>query len=300
MDHAIPDWKEFEIAVATFIEALGSGAMVTHDVKIPDTHTGHPRQRDVWIEWAIGGLFRVRALVSCKYWHAVLNELDIDHFNGEYQSSGANVGIIYAKNGFNDLAIQKARKLGLHCCRLYRNEPADLPELLKFGLAYLFEPRFALRVDGDWRKFGFSRWADLFVLAHHGRLVIDALEDEVTKYQQTDDLGERWRNSRTGKIITIAVRGHSAPLDVHILLEDRAYVSRIEYTMLEGSYNVTGGQFVGKQMTPWMDLHGETPGPGWEQIAELPEDRPKVGLFCYRSGDARRMLDDFGHQSFPS
>ena len=130
---------------------------------------------------------------------------------------------------------------------------------------------------------------------------MDALEDEITKYQRTDDLQERWRNSRIAKIVTIRVRGENvAPLDVQILLQDRTYLSRVEYTMLEGSYNMTGGQFLGKQMTPWMDLYGETPGPGWQEIKDLPEERPKVGLFFYRSGDARKMLGDFARISFPT
>ena len=49
MTSSEPNWRQFEAAVADFIAAIGHGAKVTHDAKIPDSHTGFPRQRDVWI-----------------------------------------------------------------------------------------------------------------------------------------------------------------------------------------------------------------------------------------------------------
>ena len=55
--NASPDWELFELAVAQFIAAINQGAKVTHDVRLPDVHTGHPRQRDVWVEWSFGGHF---------------------------------------------------------------------------------------------------------------------------------------------------------------------------------------------------------------------------------------------------
>ena len=101
----------------------------------------------MWVEWVIAGHFPVKARISCKYWKSPLNQQDIDHFNGEFISSNAQIGIIYARIGFNDQAIEKATKLGFHCCRLYGNEPAGLPKSLVFGPVYYFSPdaRFKFR-----------------------------------------------------------------------------------------------------------------------------------------------------------
>lgn len=117
-----PDWKLFELAVARFIKTVGGNARVTHDKRLPDVHTGQPRQRDVWIEWKIAEHYPAKALVSCKYWGEVLDQQDIDHFNGEFLSSGAQIGIIYSRFGYNENAIAKAKHLGFHCCRLFQNE----------------------------------------------------------------------------------------------------------------------------------------------------------------------------------
>ena len=118
MSESVP-WREYERAVTRFLQALGEDAKVTHDGKIPDADTGLPRQRDVWIEWSLGGHFPVQALVSCKHLSRPLDQQDIDHFRGEMESANAHLGIVYSKSGFRDAAIQKARQLGFHCCRLY-------------------------------------------------------------------------------------------------------------------------------------------------------------------------------------
>ena len=129
---SLPEWKQFEIAVANFLRAVDPSAKITHDAKIADVHTGEPRQRDVWIEGNLCQLFPIKVLVSCKFTKDRLNEQDIDAFNGEFISSGAHKGVIYAKTGFADPAIQKAKKLDFSCCRLYLNQPPDLPEVLFF------------------------------------------------------------------------------------------------------------------------------------------------------------------------
>lgn len=91
---AAKGWKDFETAVARFIAALDPDATVKHNVYLPDRDTGHPRQRDVWIEARICGVFPVKVLVSCKRWDRKLNEQDIDAFVGELRSSGAHKGVI--------------------------------------------------------------------------------------------------------------------------------------------------------------------------------------------------------------
>ena len=85
----------------------------------PDKHTGKPRQRDVFIQTKICGIIPVKILISCKKYKRNLNQKDIDHFNGELISSGANKGVIYSYSGFNKNAIEKSKVLDICCCRLY-------------------------------------------------------------------------------------------------------------------------------------------------------------------------------------
>src|SRR4051794_21313108 len=105
-----PDWEKFELAVATFCQALALNATVTHDVMIPDVDTGLPRQRDVWIEARICDHFVVKILVSCKRYSRKVDSQMLDAFIGELLSSGAHKGVIYSLVGFTRGALAKAKK----------------------------------------------------------------------------------------------------------------------------------------------------------------------------------------------
>ncbi|MFI4861924.1 MAG: restriction endonuclease, partial [Phycisphaerales bacterium JB063] len=131
-------WRQFEEVVAQFLASLEVSAKVTHDIHLPDRDTGKPRQRDVWIEWNALNHFPTKMLVSCKRWSKPLDQKDIDHFNGEFLSSRAHIGVIYSYSGFNDNAVEKARALGFHCCQLLDDAPSPIPRTLVLGLAYLF------------------------------------------------------------------------------------------------------------------------------------------------------------------
>jgi hypothetical protein len=160
-----PEWKEFELAVARFIEALDPKATVIHDAKLFDIHTNALRQRDVWIEAKVCQHFPIKALISCKRKKRKLDQQDIDAFNGELNSSGAHLGVIYSYSGFSDNAIKKAKKLQISCCRLYRNEPSNIPESIVFSSSYCCTPRMSLSVvaplDPSWNL---KIWRDLFLL----------------------------------------------------------------------------------------------------------------------------------------
>ena len=127
-----PKWKEFEKAVARFVGALDPKAKVNHDVKLPDFHTSKPRQRDVWIEAKVCNHFPINVLISCKRLKRKLNQKDIDAFNGELASSEARLGVLYSYSGFTVNAIEKAKRLGISCCRLFENKSPDIPLNLIF------------------------------------------------------------------------------------------------------------------------------------------------------------------------
>jgi hypothetical protein len=56
----LPEWKEYEIAVSKFITAIDPKAKVTFDASLPDKHTSHPRQQDVFIEATACNLFPIK------------------------------------------------------------------------------------------------------------------------------------------------------------------------------------------------------------------------------------------------
>jgi len=300
MTNKNPEWRQFEIAVARFVEAIDKTAKVTHDVQLPDAHTGYPRQRDVWVEWPIGEHFTAKALISCKYWNSPLDQQDIDHFNGEFISSKADIGIIYARQGFNERAIEKAKVLGFHCCKLYRDEPAELPESLILGLAYHFRPRFQIQVKGETETYGFKKWEDVFAIPVGEKTILDLLANEFDKFQYCKDVKERWRMAREGYAGVVYMRERGlVPLDITIRCIDRAFQAKIEYTMLEGSYNVTKGKFLGSQATPFIDTQSSNPGPGWSELEEIPANIPDKVIVMFFQGDSVKWLQEFGKTAFP-
>jgi len=56
------DWQQYEMAVAQFLAAAGPTAKVIHDQRQPDPDTGSSRQRDIWIESVLCGLFPIKSL----------------------------------------------------------------------------------------------------------------------------------------------------------------------------------------------------------------------------------------------
>ncbi|MDD4880605.1 MAG: hypothetical protein PHX10_03430 [Gallionellaceae bacterium] len=289
------DWKQYEVAVAQFVAAIGQDAKVTHDVKIPDAHTGLPRQRDVWVQWSLGGHFPVKAMISCKYRSRPLDEQDIDHFNGEYLSSKAQVGIIYARNGFNRSAIEKSRVLGFHCCKLFRDEPPELPEMLNYGLAYQFRTMNRCLYGGDIASYGFTHWKDVFALPVGSSTVLDELAKSYDLIQNEQDPAALWGHMRSGFSVMVSVRNPgAAPLEIHLEARFTAYRAKLEFMLLNGSYNVTSGSFMGSESTPWLKIRDVDPGPGWEEVANLPEHEPPQTLIIYGMANIRQALIDYG------
>lgn len=269
---SIPDWKESEIAVAEFIKSIGSTARVTHDKKVEDIHTGYPRQRDVWVEWDFGGHFPAKALISCKFWSTKLDAQDIDHFNGEFISSGAQIGILYSRTGYSEQALEKAKLLRFHCCQLYRGQAPDIPSIVSFALAYNFRPEISFTLSGNIKNYNFKTWNEPLSLEIGSVRIKELLVDEITQYQAEKDRDVLWE--RTQKIYESVYYYRpigDEPFDVYIRIRQKPYRAKIEYTRVSGSYNLTHGKFIGSQATPWIDTQNSHPGEGWEETTELPK-----------------------------
>lgn len=286
------DWKEFEIAVSEFIKSIGNEARVTHDVRLPDAHTGFPRQRDVWIEWDLGGHFPVKALISCKYYSRQLDQGDIDHFNGEFISSGAQIGIMYSKEGFNNRALDKAKVLNFHCCKLYKNQPADMPQMLVFGISYVFKPQIWISIKGNYQSYGFKTLKDCFNLEMNGEILQRYLVDKLKQYTSSNDQSSKWEYASSGWEGVVHFREEKfEPLDIHIHIKYRKYIAKIEYTQVSGSYNITSNKFLGSQATPAVDTWSVHPGPGWEEVNEIPAQKPKSLTMMFFDFDAEEAIE---------
>lgn len=174
------EWERFETTVAEFIAALDPTAVVKYNIRLPDKHTGHPRQRDVWVEAKVCQIFPVKILISCKRWAKKLNEQDIDAFLGELHSSGEHKGVLYSFSGFTEPALEKALALGICCCKLYKHQPPDLPESLLFRM-YCCTQQFRLALSevpsAGW---GFKTFGDLLLFRpshENNKTVLDYLSD---------------------------------------------------------------------------------------------------------------------------
>ena len=297
-----PIWKEFEIAVTKFIEALDPSAKVTHDAMLPDLDTGTLRQRDVWIETKVSEHFSLQILVSCKRYKAKLNQQHIDAFIGELSSSGAQKGVIYSYSGFTKPALEKAKVRGISCCSLYQNEPANIPEMLSFD-AYLLAPAFHLwaawleLLDGQPQTLG-----ELFELnmsnddAKSVKLIDLVVEKYINKRaiirsnaRLTGNIPEKWtdqiklHNPETGEDMLVIEFGGDWD----------TYEASMEGYLFNGSYAFTEKEFKGEQTFPKVDHTGPLPGEFWNKVESLPSEINKqqsIGVIYGNAKDVKRYL----------
>lgn len=284
----IPDWKQFEMAVAAIVSALDPSATVTRDAMTPDVDTGLPRQRDAWVEGSFGGHFPIRILVSCKRKKARLNQQDIDAFWGEFQSSGANKGVIYSHAGFTKPALAKAVRRGLSCCVLIEDGPPPIPEALAFS-AYCHREqlRFSAADGNDPPQISLRDAARLHVeVGGEERPAISLLaagyDDERRRVVAA------YRSSPTRSCPTwgveMVVDGGELDQPITLRLESRwaVYRAKVEAWLLNGSYSITDQNFRGSFSTPFMDQWSAHPGPGWEVIPE-PGELPTANVLHFYS-----------------
>jgi hypothetical protein len=165
----------FEKAVHAFANTLDPNAEMLFDHKVPDRDTGTPRQCDVWINAKFGGHWPLSILVSCKDHKKKLNVDDIGAFRDEIRSTGASTGVIYSKSGFTQPAIEKAKSSGIACCRLYENEPADMPYIFAFE-SYAFTPQVRIALVDKIDDPKIKTWGNIFDLIENGTPLVELIE----------------------------------------------------------------------------------------------------------------------------
>jgi len=289
-------WREFEEAVARFAAAMDPHAVVTHNAKLPDRDTGRRRQRDVWIEAKICGHFLVRILVSCKRYARKLHQGDIDTFIGELVSSDAHKGVLYSYSGFNVPALEKARARGICCCRLFQNEPADIPLTLSFRDHYCCAAQIMLRVSpGPRPEWGFRVWRDLLLAPIPGAdgLIVDAITSAFHEAEQQAVLTARLAGPFPLPFeATVVVPASDLYPNFRVTAfgKWKVFKSRFEFVLLEGSYSYTSGDFKGSIHGPSIDRLSTHPGLGWDQIDEPPANLTNTVLAILYKADTRSAL----------
>ena len=295
-------WKIFEVAVSNFIDALDPNASVTHDAMVPDRDTGTPRQRDVWIEAKVANHFPIKVLVSCKRYRKKLNQMDIDHFNGELASSEAQLGVIYSHAGFAENAIKKAKLLGISCCQLYHGSQPDIPGKIVFASSYACYPQISialgLPLDPFWK---IKKWNDFFeVVLHDDGEEISGI-DVINKHYLEGEKAARVKMKK-GEIFppswqnVIRYVDDVSKKELTIIINGKweIYEGRLEAHLVNGSYNFTSDEFVGGVYTPALNVRENNPGAGWKLIESKSEYQPKKALFrssfIMSAGDVEEAL----------
>lgn len=290
-------WKEYEIAVKKFITALDPNAKVEHDIYLPDKHTKKPRQRDVYIMAKVCNHFPVEIYVSCKRYKRKLNLQDIDAFYGELISSGANKGVIYSYSGYSKNAIEKCKVLNISCCRLYKNQPPDIPEILYIRDTYCCQSKLGLNVKGSIDPgWNFYLWKDLFEfsLSETGKKMIDILV-EIFESNESKTVKERGKNefplSCTTRIELTNEKNDIKPVIITIQNVWKVYKGSIKAYLVNGSYSFSDNDFVGSQTLPIIDTKGSHPGPGWSIMQKNPSKiENNTAVFILYGGNARETL----------
>lgn len=292
------EWKEFEQAVAAFLQALDPAARVIHDKLVPDADTGAPRQRDVWIETSFGGHLRIAILVSCKRKKTKLSQQDVDAFVMELRSSGANKGVLYAYRGFSKPALAKAAKLGISCCILYENRPPEIPEVLAFT-AYCFRERVRLSVTGL-PKDGVYKWSEVLEIDVPGEPLenpaVQLLANEFRKARPATTFDQQLARPGRRAEISGMIEHLGFPLTFVMETEWAIYRARVESWLVNGSYSITDNNFRGTIATPAIDTFSLHPGPGWEQIDPSEVDRTRFAAIYFIADDSEEALRRWASQ----
>lgn len=271
------DWEIFELAIRNFVAALDPKAKVIHNAKLPDIDTGKPRQIDVWVEAKVCNLYPFKILISCKRWSRKISQQDVDAFIGELRSSGAHKGVIYSYKGFTKPAVEKAKKIGISCCKLYQNEVPDLPKSLIVSF-YCSNSSYRLRINSeslnDWGEDTFS---EIFSITDNKKKSSQTLLEKLDiAFQEEEKLTikKALDNKLFPKSWQVAIKVTKPKykeLIVYLEGKFRIYRANIEGQLVSGHYSFTEDEFMGSFASPWIDTQSSEPGPNWELVTDPPD-----------------------------
>jgi len=263
--------EQFEKDVWAFVKALDPFATVFFNHKVQDINTKTLRQVDAWINAKYGGHIPISILVSCKKYKRKLNITHIESFNSEVRSTGASTGVIYSSSDFTGPALAKAKSLGLQCCRLFRNQPAELPTSLVFSLGnYVCYSRFRMiLLQADYqvlKQKNITYWHELLnIRVTEDKTLLDYIVTRFCENEQPSN-SNVIPNDWTCEYTFSPWDDNSFIVKMQVIGYWDIYHAKPECHLLNGSYCFSNASFVGGVGTPSIDIHSTTPGPGWERV----------------------------------
>jgi hypothetical protein len=292
--------KAFEEAVARFVQAVDPRAEVIRNYMGRDKDTGERQQMDVLVRARLMGHFPQTVLISCKDYRRLLHAGDVRTFRQELTDSSANSGVLYASNGFNANALKKAAAAGIVCCRLYRDQPAELPASIALT-SYAVQPVLHVPVLAQRQADGLRdlTWDDVLDQAAGGEGA--AGRTVLEEIQAAFDQASAWSVGQVpaGHVFppgwqsgfTLDLGPPAGPVDVVVRGGWRRFRARREAHLVDGSYCLTDGNFAGKQTTPALDATGELSA-DWVEMApdEQAQDSAISVVAVYHGADAREGL----------
>jgi len=114
------DWKSYQKLVAG-LHALDEDVEVEHEYDYP-LNSGGSKEIDVAV-WDHSGRYPVTTLIECKFHENPIEQEVVDSLIGVLDHSDANRGVIIAKNGFQEGAIERAEGSGIELWTLRQIQP---------------------------------------------------------------------------------------------------------------------------------------------------------------------------------
>lgn len=298
--------RDFEAAVFEFARTLDPQAEVLFNHSVLDRDSDTPRQCDVWINARFGGHWPISILVSCKDHRRKLHIGDIGSFIDEIRSTGASMGVIYSKSGFTKPAVRKAKNHGISCCRLYRNEPADIPDLIWF-YNFACRSRIKLELKSELPVGEYSVWNDVFdATVDDENTAIDLLaavfregeEQSIASSKTSMGFPADW----AAEVEFTKLNRQEASLKIALFILWVKYYATLEATLINGSYCVTDNSFTGTLSGPFIDTQGGDPGPHWIEIRQGDFQLPRERLIAilYAPDFVKSLREGLGPKRLPT
>lgn len=286
--------REFEEAVFSFARSFNDpNFKVYFDHHVPDVRTGEPRQVDVWIELTLMGHVPFTIAVSCKDLGRRVDTPAIETFHALLDSYGASTGIIYSRVGYTKTALTLAGKLGIPCCVLWKDKPADQAgrRLIQYYwcTTAITHPQVTLGDSG----FRPSTWDQLF----DHRACVDGVERTVLEhiedaFHRGEQMALEQHSSSTWKFAFPDV--WTTVLDLEDPKESpttitfggtwRKFCGLLSANKLTGSFCASNQQLHGTETGPGIPVEGLPQPPEWEEIHVNPLRVGSIGatqVLCF-------------------
>ena len=281
--------RPFEKCVLAFVKAVAPDATVLFDHRVRDPDTQRMRQVDAWVEALLWNHIPLHILISCKDHRRPLDVGCIEQFSAEVKTTRANCGIMYSSSGFTKNALKKAEALAVHCCRLFRNEAADMPQHLVFW-TYCCTSSLKMELTAPSQQVcsehGLRLWKDLLAAeVGTNETVLDHICESFWKHEKlTSEAGRKsgtllpdnWRREHTFRstdnpsvVFTVSVEGRW-----------KIYRAKQDAHLLDGSYCFSNHDFSGSITFPPIDTQGPNPGDLWELTHDTPATLPPPTVVC--------------------